>query len=143
MNFTPPARRKRARLLTLELTPMIDVIFLLLIYFFLSTTYMPPESELTPALEAERVDGGRGADLQPQIIEVARFAGKPGFAIGERVMFDRDALLAVLEQLPTEGGVFVRGADDVTTSWALAAIQASRDAGFTKVTYVPVTEVGE
>ena len=121
----------------MEMTPMIDVIFLLLIYFFLSTTYRPPESRLSPALQAERVGGGSGADFTPQIVDVALFDGRPGFQIGMRLVFDRESLTRLLERLPKEGGVFVRGGNDVSASWAIDALQAATDAGFFKVTYVP------
>lgn len=121
----------------LQITPMIDVIFLLLIYFLLSTSYTPPEAELAPALQAEQVEGGRSADLQPQIVRVDLFGGEPGFRLAEQVFRDAETLRGVLADLPKEGGVFIEGADAVSVRWAAAAIQAGRDAGFEKVTYVP------
>ncbi len=138
MNLTTQLQRGRRRLVpALQITSMVDVIFLLLVYFLTTSTYAPPESELSPALRAEQIAGGRAADLQPQIVEVTLRRGEPAFVIGERVLRDKGALRQVLEKLPKEGGVFVRGADAVTTEWAVAAIQAARDAGFEKVTYVP------
>lgn len=138
MAFNLPWQQKRGRLPSpLQITPMIDVIFLLLIYFLLSTSYSPPESELAPALQSERVDGGRAADLQPQIVEVSMFDGRPGFRLAGRVFRSKEALGEVLAELPKEGGVFIEGADTVSVRWATAAIQAGRDAGFEKVTYVP------
>jgi len=138
MAFGMLSKQKRSRLPSpLQITPMIDVIFLLLIYFLLSTSYSPPESELVPSLQSQRVESGSAADLQPQIVEVDIFQGAPGFRIGGRVLRSKDELRAVLEELPSEGGVFIEGADRVTVRWAAAAIQASRDAGFEKVTYVP------
>lgn len=136
MRFSP-RRGRRRKLLMMEMTPMIDVIFLLLIYFFLSTTYRPPESRLSPALQAERVQGGSRADFTPQIVDVGLFDGRPGFQIGEQRVFDRVSLTRLLERLPKEGGVFVRGGNDVEASWAIEALQAAADAGFLKVTYVP------
>ena len=134
-----PKKSRRGRLPSpLQITPMIDVIFLLLIYFLLSTSYTPPEAELAPALQAERVEGGRSADLQPQVVRVDLFAGRPGFRLAERIFRDADALRDVLTDLPKEGGVFIEGADAVSVRWAAAAIQAGRDAGFEKVTYVPM-----
>ncbi|MCR9216407.1 MAG: biopolymer transporter ExbD [bacterium] len=121
----------------LQITPMIDVIFLLLIYFLLSTSYTPPEAELAPALQAEQIEGGRSADLQPQIVRVDLFGGEPGFRLAEQVFRDAETLRGVLADLPKEGGVFIEGADAVSVRWAAAAIQAGRDAGFEKVTYVP------
>ncbi|MCA9310525.1 MAG: biopolymer transporter ExbD [Phycisphaerales bacterium] len=121
----------------LEITSLIDVIFLLLIFFLVSARQQPPESELAPALQAERVSGGRSADLQPQIVEVALIENQPGFRIGQNVVRDRDALSTILSDLPREDGVFVRASNLVTTEWAMAALQACADAGFDKVTYVP------
>ena len=36
--------------------------------------------------------------------------------------------------------MFVRGSNDVETSWAIDALQAATDAEFLKVTYVPTRE---
>ncbi len=138
MNLVPAQQKRRRRsLLRSELTPMIDVIFLLLIYFFVTNTAQPPESELAPALQAQRVAGGGAADFQPQIIDVIPVAGQPAFRVGSRTMRTKEELRAVLEALPQEGGLFVRGHGAVSTEWATAALQAARDAGFLAVTYVP------
>ena len=109
-----------------SITSLIDVIFLLLISFLLSTSYTPPEAELAPALQAEQVEGGRSADLQPQIVRVDLFGGEPGFRLAERVFRDAEVLRGVLAELPKEGGVFIEGADAVSVRWAAAAIQALR-----------------
>lgn len=138
MNLLPTKKQgKRRSILRAELTPMIDVIFLLLIYFFVTNTAQPPESELAPALEAQRVAGGGAADFQPQIIDVLPFGGEPAFRVGARTMRTKDELRAVLEALPQEGGLFVRGHGGVPTEWATAALQTARDVGFLAVTYVP------
>jgi len=143
MNMLPDQRRRRRRtLLTAELTPMIDVIFLLLIYFFITTTQMPPESELVPALQAQRVEGGGAADFQPQVIDVVVIAGEPAYRIGGRTITSRSELDALLARLPQEGGLFVRGSGAAPTGWAVGAIQAGRDAGFLAVTYVPADDDG-
>ncbi len=117
---------------------MIDVIFLLLVYFLLSTTHAPPEAQLDPTLRAERVAPGAAADFQPQIVTASIFDGRPGFEIASRRVFTKDALVAILEALPKEGGLFIRGADAAPVSLAAAAIQAATDAGFDRITYVPL-----
>jgi biopolymer transport protein ExbD len=133
-----PKKHGRKRLPSpLQITPMIDVIFLLLIYFLMSTSYTPPEAELTPTLQTQQVEGGSSADLQPQIVVVDLFQNQPGFMLGQRVFRDKESLTAVLRDLPKEGGVFIEGSDAVTVRWAAAAIQAGKDAGFETVTYVP------
>ena len=122
---------------SLELTSMVDVIFLLLIYFLMTISYTPPEARLTPALQAERVGGGRSADLEPQLVHVEIARGAPVYRIGERTMTDAGELALILERLPKEGGVFVRGDNAVPVGFGVAAMQASYAAGFVKVTYVP------
>ena len=47
------------------------------------------------------------------------------------------ALAAVLRQLPKEGGVFLRVDGGVTAEAVAAGLQACKDAGFTKISYVP------
>lgn len=139
MNLKPTGRLARSGVPRLELTAMIDIIFLLLIYFILSTTYEPPESQLSPALQVQREGAGRAAELTPQIVDVAMIDRTPGFRLGSQVIRDKRELTGILRQLPKTQGLIVRGADDVQTSWAAAALQSARDAGFVKVTYVPAS----
>jgi biopolymer transport protein ExbD len=116
---------------------MIDVIFLLLIFFMTTTTLAPPESELTSGLRAES-QSGSASNLAPQIVEVGVFGGSPGFRLGERVVRSRDGLTGLLAELPKDAGVFVRVQNDVDVAMPAAALQACNDAGFVRVTYVPV-----
>jgi biopolymer transport protein ExbD len=125
--------RKRAYL---PITPMIDVVFLLLIYFMVTSSMTPSESRLESAIQTES-KGGSGSDLQPQIVFVEMRRGASVFRVGQRVLTTKGDLLDVLRQLPKDGGVFIRVDDLVPVSAAAAAMQASKDAGFTKVTYVP------
>lgn len=137
MNFVTDARRRRKGAPGLALTSMIDVIFLLLIYFIVSSTYTPPEAELTPAIRTQRDAAGRAAELTPQIVDV--LPGREGavFRLGARTVGDRESLIALLQNLPRDPGVIVRGDNGAPTEGVFAALQACRDAGFDKVTYVP------
>lgn len=137
MKFLPPGPRSRRGLVKLELTSMIDVIFLLLVYFILSTTYQRPESQLAPALRTQTDASGRSSELTPQIVAVGIIDGAPGFQIGSHVVRDKASLTAVLKGLSRDGGVVVQGASDINVSMVAAALQSCRDAGFAKVTYVP------
>ncbi len=124
-------------MLRLQLTSMIDVIFLLLIFFMVTTTLSSPESRLSTGLQTERDESARTADFEPQIVEAKLVDGAPGFVLGQRVFRDRQSLIAVLEELPKEAGVFVRVSGDVRIEWVAAALQACEDAGFERVNYVP------
>jgi len=59
---------KRGGLATLNMSSMIDVTFLLLIYFIVSTVFSLPEDQLTPALEVEQGSSSVETDLEPQIV---------------------------------------------------------------------------
>lgn len=128
--------KRRTGKIRLQFTSMIDVIFLLLIFFMATTTLTPPESQLPSALRAGSGAGG-AADLEPQIVEAIRLEGRNVYRVGDRVLVSRLELTTVLSRLPKEGGVFVKVADDVSVNWAAGALQACEDGGFEKVNYVP------
>ena len=120
----------------LPMTSLIDCIFLLLIFFMLTSSMTVPESQLASALQADRA-AGRKADLQPQVVRVEVRGGESVFIIGQRVFTDKASLTRVLAALPKEGGVFVRVTDAAPVEATAAALQACKDAGFVKVSYVP------
>ena len=93
MRFTPGRSSSSMRsLMRLQLTSMIDVIFLLLIFFMTTTTLSSPEARLSTGLQTERDDSARAADFQPQIVEARMVEGAPAFVLGERVFRDKAAL---------------------------------------------------
>ena len=123
------------------MTSLIDITFLLLIYFMVSAVISQPEDRLTPSIQTQDESAsGISADFQPQIIEVLLVDGRPSYRLGQFVLTSSQELARRLEELPTDLGVFVRGEPGVSVGFAMAAIQAARDAGFAQVTYVPVTD---
>ena len=132
-----PSRRRVDRI-TLNLASMIDVTFLLLIYFMVTMVLSDQEDHLSPTLQTEtEATAGEATDFQPQIIDVMVLDGAPAYRIGSRVMRDRSELAEALAPLPTSVGVFIKVATGVPVGFAVQAIQVSRDAGFDQVTYVP------
>jgi biopolymer transport protein ExbD len=138
MKIAVPQKRRGIDRITLNLASMIDVTFLLLIYFLLTTVLATPEDRLSPMLQVQReAAAGSLADFQPQIIDVRIVDGAPAYSIGGRVTRDRHGLEEILGPLPKSAGVFVQVADQVPVGYAIAAIQVARDVGFDQVTYVP------
>lgn len=131
-----PVRGRTARIGMLPLTSMIDVVFLLLIFFLVTSNFAQQERELPSALQTEG-GGVRASDLQPQIVEIRMDSGSPIFVIGDLAVRTRTDLQRILEQLPQEPGVAVRSDADAPIAAVAAAMQAARDAGFTKRSYVP------
>jgi len=120
----------------LPLTPLIDVVFLLLIYFMVTATITPPESRVASTLQGER-GAGQQRDLRPQIVTIDVADGAVVYRLGSRVFADRNSLAAALEQLPKEGGLFVRVTDQSPWSAVAGVMQDALDAGIVKRTYVP------
>jgi len=136
---TQQTRRQSGRI-TLNLASMIDVTFLLLIYFMVTMVMTPPEDRLSPALQTNReAQAGPNSDFQPQIVDVRVVDGEPAYQLGSRVFRDRQTLLAALRELPKTIGIFIQVHDDVSVGFAAAAIQVAHDAGFEKVTYLPAS----
>lgn len=124
------------RLGVLPLISLIDVVFLLLIYFLITSDFSQQERRLPSAVQTEG-GGVRSVELQPQIVEIGLDGEGVRFTIGQVMVRDQTALTTVLGRLPREPGVAVRAAPDVPISAVAAALQAARDAGFEKRSYVP------
>lgn len=133
-----PKHREGSRRIVLSMSSMIDVTFLLLAYFLITTIVTQREDRLSPNLAIDRSSAGSTQqDLEPQVLEVGLRDGSVAWTIGTRTFTERAALLEALKELPKEPGLFVRVLDGPTVSAAAAAIQCGRDAGFREVTYVP------
>ena len=131
-----PAHRRSARPGHLPMTSMIDVVFLLLIFFMVTANFSQDEERLPAALQAD----GKGAstqDLQPQVLRVRPASDGVVYLIGSREIDTRGELVRVLRALPKDQGVIIRVADEAPIWAAAAAIQSAADAGFEKRTYVP------
>ncbi len=117
---------------------MIDVTFLLLLYFLVTTVLARPEDRLSPTLQTQsETAAGPTADFQPQVLDVLMSDGAAVYRLGTRIIADRASLVPALESLHKPSGLFIQVFDDVPVGAAAAALQAGRDAGFEQVTYVP------
>lgn len=137
MRFAVRSRNLLGRhAMRLHLIAMIDVVLFILLYFMLSSSFAATETTLDAALGVEG-RGGKGSNLQPQVVMVEVKDGAAVFVIGERTVKDRAGLESVLKVLPKEQGVFVKVTGSVPVEAAAAALQAATDAGFKKISYVP------
>ncbi|MCR9117836.1 MAG: biopolymer transporter ExbD [bacterium] len=127
--------------LELSMTSMIDVVFLLLIFFMTTAAFVKTEKQLSSAIKVEESSAQQTPrDLEPAIVEVLRNAsGKFVYRIGSRDMTSEAELSQVLKQFPNkEDGAFVRVTDDAPFAMSAAAIAACRTARFAGVSYVPL-----
>ena len=120
----------------LPLAALIDVVFFLLLYFIMAGTLTAAEGELPMTLSTGKRAAGSGSDYSTQVLFVQVEDGKPRFRLGTRVILTQEELTEVLTKLPKEPGIVVRAADEAPVQWTAAALQAARDAGFARVSYV-------
>ena len=126
--------------LELSMTSMIDVVFLLLIFFMVSSSFIKTERDLDSGIKVERQATNRQqSDFEPAIIDVINSNGTFVFRLGTREFATQQELIQVLRQFENKAdGAFVRVSDDATFDMAAAAIQACKTANFVTVSYVPL-----
>jgi biopolymer transport protein ExbD len=125
----------------LQMTSMIDCVFLLLIFFIVTSSFHKTERELDPAIKVQRTSAAQAAsDLAPAIVEIVRgSAGSFVYRVGGREMSAADELAEVLRQFENKiDGAFVRVEDEAPFQMAADAIQACKNARFSLVFYVPL-----
>lgn len=123
-------------IIKLPLAALIDVVFFLLLYFIMAGTLSAAEGELPMTLSTGKRAAGSGSDFSTQVLFVQFEAGQPRFRLGNRVILSQEELTTVLATLPKEPGIVVRAQDEAPVQWTAAALQAARDAGFARVSYV-------
>ena len=125
----------------LQMTSMIDCVFLLLIFFIVTSSFHKTERELDPAIKVQKTSAAQAAsDLAPAIVDITRgSAGSFIYKVGGREMTSAQELTEVLRQFENKlEGAFVRVEDDAPFQMAADAIQASKNARFSLVFYVPL-----
>jgi biopolymer transport protein ExbD len=131
--------RKKSPKLDMQMTSMIDCVFLLLIFFMVTSSFALAERELDPGIKVQRA-GRAASDLAPAMVDVVR-GGDAGFVyrLGGREFAAPGELSAILRQFENKpGGAIVRAQDEAPFEMAASAIQACKTAGFAQVSYVPL-----
>jgi biopolymer transport protein ExbD len=133
--------RRHGSKIDLQMTSMIDCVFLLLIFFMVTSSFNRTERELDTGLATEARSVKPAGDLAPIVVEVIRGDGDFVFKVGGRQLASREELTDMLRKIENKlDGAFVRAADDAPFLMASSAIQACKDAGFLKTTYAPRLE---
>lgn len=123
----------------LSMTSMIDVVFLLLIFFMTTASFVKTERDLDSAIKVNEKSAAEASDLEPAIVEIVSGGSGFVFRVGAREMVSPDELTNVLAAFPNKlDGAFVRVADGAPFHMAASAIQACKDADFVSVSYVPM-----
>jgi biopolymer transport protein ExbD len=130
---------EHARKIELSMTSMIDVVFLLLIFFMTTASFVRTERDLDSAIKVNSQSASQSPnDMEPAIVEVDR--GDAGFVyrVGARELTSLTELEDLLKRFDNKSdGAFVRVADEAPFRMAAAAVQACKSSGFFTVSYIP------
>ena len=137
------SRKLNSRSLDLNMTSMIDVVFLLLIFFMVTASFVKTERNLDSAIKVNKQSASAANSfLEPAIVEIAPRQGGAGeyvYKLGGREFASQAELTRVLRQFDNKAdGAFVKVPDGAPYRMAPAAVQACKSAGFVSVSYVPV-----
>ena len=106
--------REQAKI-ELSMTSMIDVVFLLLIFFLVTATFVQPERQILADVQKQGAMGTlQATDLQPAVVQITEQDGQTQFQLGAI----RTVALEDLEE-PLRGfqnktdGAFVRVSNEV------------------------------
>jgi len=129
----------------LKMTPMIDVVFLLLVFFIWTSSFEPPEFDL-PSLIGQTPLEGVGTDTSPApaeafdeiVIGLARREGNLAVMLNGQPIESLAALkhrLVEIIALGVQPPVVIDPADEITMNTAVAAYDTARAAGADRVLF--------
>lgn len=123
MEFAPSPRARRRP----SLTPMIDVVFLLLVFFMLASRFGIDAAISLPLAGA----GPTQYSGPPRLVEIR----PEGVALNGRAVDDLSAALRPLMTAPTDI-IILRGRDGASLQRVVTVVEALGAAGFTRVVLV-------
>jgi len=128
-------RPQRREELELNITPLIDVVFLLLIFFMVSTTF-ERESEIKITLPKVSQEGG---EAESQVVHVAIDANERLY-IDERPLEDARlatirAAIAASGQALEDPAVLIEADAGVSHEIVVRVMDAARQSGLVKITF--------
>ncbi len=127
MNFR---EKNKKTPVAIDLTPLIDAVFLLLIFFAVTTTFIA-----TPGIRVD-LPGAKSASLQREKRELVITLTKEGEIIFEREFVSLKALEGILKKLPLEDKklmVIVRADEKVEHGRVIAVLDTIRSCGFKRI----------
>ena len=124
----------------LSMTSMIDVVFLLLIFFIVTTTFTRPEREIASAIKVnEQKSTQQDSNLEPAIVDIFLRNSQVQFRVGAVQTNDLKQIKTLLNGFTNKSeGAFVRVAGNVPYEAAAQTIGACRASGFKSVSYLPL-----
>lgn len=122
------ASRRSGAAATTGLTPLVDVVFLLLLFLVLTARFIPQENRFDLKLPESQPPSVERY-LEPFRLDVREGAGGPVVFAGGVAVGGRLALVSRLEGLPEKIPVVVSGEDEVPYEAVVATYDACVEAG--------------
>ena len=139
MKLSNRSRQSEQSNITLSMTSMIDVVFLLLIFFLVTTTFVRPEKQLVSSIKVQEKNASEStSDLEPAIVEVLEKQGGVRYRLGAVLTNELDEIEEILKTFENKlDGAFVKVDDEVPFDHVAKVIAACKRAGFAVVSYLP------
>lgn len=136
------SQKRSEKKMELSTTGMIDIVFLLLVFFLVTSSFLPPEKELRPAIQTEKKNSSQSSsDLEPAIIEIVPEGAIHLYKLGSTKTQDINELIESLEGFSNKiDGAFVKADDDAPFDMTAQAISAAKKSGFIIVTLITESE---
>lgn len=135
----------RGTILELQLTPMIDVVFLLLVFFLWTTSFENPEFDLPGSIADSPIGGGVGVAERPTpepfdeiVIRLVRAGDADRWLINDQPVADANELrqrVAEIVALGVQPPVIVDPDDEIPVGIAVRAYDAARAGGADRVLF--------
>jgi biopolymer transport protein ExbD len=132
-------KRGRGAVATTGLTPLVDVVFLLLLFLVLTARFIPEEHRFDLRLPESQPPSVERY-LEPFRLEVRQTAGGPISFAGGDAISDRSALVERLAAVPERIPVVVTGEDAVPYAAVVQAYDACLEAGVKRIVLSVVGE---
>ena len=123
----------------LSMTSMIDIVFLLLIFFLATTTFIKSEKQLLSGINVESESAAsKSIDLEPVVVVVSSEQGVIRYQFGMLITSDESEVTQALRNFRLKtGGAFVKVGTGIPFEIVARLISLCKAAGFQQVTYVP------
>ncbi len=129
MNFHPEQNRRRIDVIV-DVTPLIDVVFLLLIFFMITTTFVN-----SPGLEVD-LPKASSSDTQAQPSDVTIAVDEEGEIVFRHKKVSEQELSALLEAAQADNPnatVIVQADQEVFHGLVVKVMDIAKNAGFSKL----------
>ena len=134
MNLRPV--RSRREDLTLDLMPLIDVVFLLLIFFLITTSFTRPRQEHKIPINLPTGVSGAEASTEEPVVIVVTAEGDVRFEETELQGDTLEAKLKSLKAAKPDASIMLRGDTEASHGRVVETLDAIKASGFDKVNLV-------